>query len=583
LSTSRGPPPSSRSVIKPSTPPQKAPNLSPTARASHTNPAKNPAAAEQAAIYAEQKAKALDNKLKRAQVASGKGGSKRNVDETREELRQLTEQKEEADRDAEAKREAARRHLKQKESEDRIRERAEAAAELRHAQHLRQQAEGQSRPPQRSFFRPIFPEEERISEAHPDAPVYQPTLPERWYPRAPVDPHIDPNVQLPLLKHRELPGGAWAKLRRDGFVILRGLLSHSEVKVLRAQVHRSHSMYETHAENQRQEEDSIAERPAQANTKVFNLWKLDPASQLLVTSGRLAGTAADLLGASPLRLYHDHTRFKRPGDHATEWHADLTAAPFASERLITAYVALVDVSSRMGPPEFAARSHRGAVSGYNLDDEQVQENYRIEGSEGLKAGDIVFYLGWTIHRDGPNLASWTQEAYIVSFIGDGVPVIELEDFNPERMSSEDKDSYVGWLHEVEPGQPAAHPLLPTVWPPQDRAQDHHEDTSSQEVSSSAEQEHKGLDASSRQPQPSLVVPSYPPASSNRFRSSPEGEQPQGAAPRSRAADSAGEMSQPFRHERCTKLEQGLTVICDTLGQDSEECVKLKRRKESECM
>ena len=129
--------------------------------------------------------------------------------------------------------------------------------------------------------------------------------------------------------------------------------------------------------------DSIYLTPEHLREKHYrtdNPWKSETAAQLLASSSRLAGTASSLLGADVIRLYLDSTRFKEPGEPANPWRVDLAAAPFQTERLLSVYLALVDIEPRMGPPEFAKGSHRAEVTGWDLDDSQIRNDFEVQGA-----------------------------------------------------------------------------------------------------------------------------------------------------------------------------------------------------------
>ena len=99
--------------------------------------------------------------------------------------------------------------------------------------------------------------------------------------------------------------------------------------------------------------------------QLFNTWRHSPAVLELLSSPRLASTAAQLLGASGpgqrVRLLQDSLFVKRAGDGETHWHADLAMAPLDTNALVTCWIPLQPVpaeSSGGSGLVFAGGSHR---------------------------------------------------------------------------------------------------------------------------------------------------------------------------------------------------------------------------------
>ena len=92
--------------------------------------------------------------------------------------------------------------------------------------------------------------------------------------------------------------------------------------------------------------------------QLFNLWREDPEIKRLIFSARLAGVAAELMGVSGVRLYHDQALFKESGGGITPWHADKYYWPLSCDKTITAWIPLKTTPLEMGPLEFSAGSHQ---------------------------------------------------------------------------------------------------------------------------------------------------------------------------------------------------------------------------------
>ena len=68
-------------------------------------------------------------------------------------------------------------------------------------------------------------------------------------------------------------------------------------------------------------QDSVNHAPDSA-VQVMNLWERDADVRKFVFGTRLARVAAELMGVSGVRLYHDQALCKLPGGGPTPWHAD---------------------------------------------------------------------------------------------------------------------------------------------------------------------------------------------------------------------------------------------------------------------
>ena len=91
--------------------------------------------------------------------------------------------------------------------------------------------------------------------------------------------------------------------------------------------------------------------------QVMNLWRESEVVKEFVFGRRLARLAAELMGTTGVRLYHDQALYKEGKGGFTPWHADQYYWPLASTHSITAWVPLQATPMEMGPLAFAPRSH----------------------------------------------------------------------------------------------------------------------------------------------------------------------------------------------------------------------------------
>lgn len=225
----------------------------------------------------------------------------------------------------------------------------------------------------------------------------------------------------------DLDEDAAARLGRDGFVRLKGLLSPETVgafePTITGEVLRLNTMHLP------MEERGTYDK---AFLQVTNLWRHNSLVSRLVHSRRIAQVAARLLGVDGVRLYHDQALYKEPGGGITPWHADQYYWPFASDRTITVWIPLQETPVELGSLAFARGSHR-FESGRDLpiSDESERELQRELAGQGFEtdeapyaAGDASFHLGWTFHRAGPNSSTVARRAMTMIYIDADIAVTE---------------------------------------------------------------------------------------------------------------------------------------------------------------
>lgn len=245
--------------------------------------------------------------------------------------------------------------------------------------------------------------------------------------------------------------------QRDGQVIIRGLASPDEVAAYRTVIGEAAVAAPKHAASADE-----GEAYAQAFDQYINLWQRDARVAAFSLSRRFARVAAALLEASGVRLYHDQALFKQAGGGRTPWHQDMHYWPLSTDRALTMWMPLVDLTPDMGELIFASGSQRdGAmadvpISGSSdaiLEKELASRGYPLKSTGTMAAGDASFHASWTLHSASANQTETQREVMTVIWFEDGARVIEPSN-DGQRADLE------SWLPGLAPGDLASSPLNP---------------------------------------------------------------------------------------------------------------------------
>ena len=150
-----------------------------------------------------------------------------------------------------------------------------------------------------------------------------------------------------------LSGDARRDFERDGHVLLRRVAVPDEVAAYRPLIREA--TFGNSVEKRALDERDTYGR---AFIQVGDLWKKEPAVAGFTLARRFGRIAAELLGVTAVRLYHDQALFKEPGGGPTPWHQDQYYWPLDSDRTITMWLPLVDIAADMGGMEFGSGTQR---------------------------------------------------------------------------------------------------------------------------------------------------------------------------------------------------------------------------------
>ena len=262
--------------------------------------------------------------------------------------------------------------------------------------------------------------------------------------------------------HRPYPLAAAqiARFRRDGFIRLEDVLAPDLLAHYGAEITRLTISLNT-------QHRPLAERGTydRAFLQVMNLWEHSARVREFVLGRRLGRIAAELLEVDGVRLYHDQSLYKEPGDGITPAHADQVYWPLASDRCVTAWVPLQAVSEAMGPLGFYAGSQAIAFGrDLGISDESEAAITANMARHGLPLrcgafdlGDVSFHLGWTFHKAGPNRSAAPRAVMTMIYMDAEMRLAEAS----SAAQANDRDR---WCPGVRPGEIIDTPKNPRVYP-----------------------------------------------------------------------------------------------------------------------
>lgn len=248
--------------------------------------------------------------------------------------------------------------------------------------------------------------------------------------------------------------------RRDGHTLTPNLVSPGEMAPFREAINAAAYRYNT-------EKRSLEERDTygKAFLQIMNLWEVDEDVRNFTLAKRFAATAAALLGVENVRLYHDQALYKEPGGGFTPWHQDQYYWPLDTDKTVTMWMPLIDITEGLGMLTFASGSHRaGFVENIAISDESEarlehyikDKGFAISRPQAMTAGDATWHFGWTLHSAPGNAsADTTREVMTIIYFADGAHVTAPQNKHQEADRQR-------WLCGLEPGAPAASKLNPLI-------------------------------------------------------------------------------------------------------------------------
>jgi ectoine hydroxylase-related dioxygenase (phytanoyl-CoA dioxygenase family) len=246
------------------------------------------------------------------------------------------------------------------------------------------------------------------------------------------------------------------EFQRDGAVALRGVLTPDEVETLRAGVERNLS-----------EPSPLAIREGNF-FEDFRNWDRIPEFESVIRGSRLAEAAGQLMGASTVRLFHDHVLVKDAGStERTPWHQDQPYYCIDGMQNVSFWIPLDPVSAE-NTLEFVAGSHAGGTwymprsfvaktpmvfeEGALAEVPEIDDSYQVVGWP-LEPGDAVAFHMLTLHQAAGSATR--RRAFSLRLVGDDVRFAP----RPHRTSPPFPDVE----GDLAAGDPLDHELFPVLW------------------------------------------------------------------------------------------------------------------------
>jgi ectoine hydroxylase-related dioxygenase (phytanoyl-CoA dioxygenase family) len=249
------------------------------------------------------------------------------------------------------------------------------------------------------------------------------------------------------------------EFQKKGHTLFSEVLTIDEIAAYRPVIVGAADRYNT-------EKRTLEERDTygKAFLQIMNLWQSDEDARKFVLGKRMAKIAADLMGVSNVRLYHDQALFKEPGGGPTPWHQDQYYWPIDTNNTITMWMPLVDIDVNMGMLTFASCSYtKGSIFNFEISDESEdayanyakEQQFPISRANTMKAGDATWHRGFTMHHANGNNSDKMREVMTIIYVADGARV------TPHKNNWQ-KNDHQKWLMGVPVGSEIDSELNPKL-------------------------------------------------------------------------------------------------------------------------
>lgn len=200
-----------------------------------------------------------------------------------------------------------------------------------------------------------------------------------------------------------------ASFHRQGFLVVGPLVSPEGVSSLRAALA---GLWERWAKEIGVETGEYCRVVSQWT----NLWRVDPCFAAQLRAPDCTAMAAQLIGCSRVRVFHDHVISKPPGQSsAVPWHQDYPYWPIEAPHAVSLWLALDPVTPQSGCMHFMPGAHRegeGRAVDFLNDRKDWGERQREVLATPMPAGWGVFHHCLSWHTTPENATDAPRRAYI---------------------------------------------------------------------------------------------------------------------------------------------------------------------------
>jgi hypothetical protein len=209
--------------------------------------------------------------------------------------------------------------------------------------------------------------------------------------------------------------GQLAAYRKDGFVVVPGLLPPAEARAVRGWTEEIAAWPEVPGRHMVYGESSLIEPGRRLINRIENFYPHHAGFRALF-DGALLGRCAELFGEAAV-LFKDKINFKLPGGDGFKPHQDQQAgwSTYAS-LFVTVLVAVDAATVDNGCLELAAGHHTRGLVGREwapLTDDEMRDMHFVACP--TSPGDAVFFDSYVPHRSGPNPTAEPRRVLYVTY------------------------------------------------------------------------------------------------------------------------------------------------------------------------
>ena len=196
--------------------------------------------------------------------------------------------------------------------------------------------------------------------------------------------------------------------------------------------------------------------------QIMNMWLENEDVKKFVFSKKLAKIAAELMGVSGVRLYHDQALYKESSGGITPWHADQFYWPLSNNNTVTVWIPLQKTPLEMGALAFAEKS-QGVEIGRDKEISDESEALLAKAMNDFNLseapfdlGEVSFHSGWTYHRAGANVSGKARKVMTMIYMDKDIKVTSPKNNYQEA-------DWKKWLSGKEIGSVADGELNPVLY------------------------------------------------------------------------------------------------------------------------